>query len=268
MDYLLRDAYFTGASYGNFDLTRILRVIRPVENGIAFQVNGMHAVEDYVVSRYQMYMQVYFHPATRAMEVLLQNLLKRARHLYLEHKEFFQATSPRLIPFFEHQVSLADYLALDDGVMNTYFQSWMESPDSVLSDLAQRFINRKVFKSILFQDKDEEQLAALKQLIQEVGFDPTYYTAIHRNFDLPYDVYRPDSEKPRTQIEIIQKDGNLAELSLLSPIVASLAGSRQGDNRFYFPKEMLLENSLFTPQLHLFQSYIVNDTFTGEKDEH
>ena len=268
MDYLLRDAYFTGASYGNFDLTRILRVIRPVENGIAFQVNGMHAVEDYVVSRYQMYMQVYFHPATRAMEVLLQNLLKRARHLYLAHKEFFQVTSPRLIPFFEHQVSLADYLALDDGVMNTYFQSWMESPDSVLSDLAQRFINRKVFKSILFQDKDEEQLAALKQLIQEVGFDPTYYTAIHRNFDLPYDVYRPDSEKPRTQIEIIQKDGNLAELSLLSPIVASLAGSRQGDNRFYFPKEMLLENSLFTPQLHLFQSYIVNDTFTGEKDEH
>jgi HD domain protein len=268
MDYLLRDAYFTGASYGNFDLTRILRVIRPVENGIAFQVNGMHAVEDYVVSRYQMYMQVYFHPATRAMEVLLQNLLKRARHLYLAHKEFFRATSPRLIPFFEHQVSLADYLALDDGVMNTYFQSWMESPDSVLSDLAQRFINRKVFKSILFQDKDEEQLAALKQLIQEVGFDPTYYTAIHRNFDLPYDVYRPDSEKPRTQIEIIQKDGNLAELSLLSPIVASLAGSRQGDNRFYFPKEMLLENSLFTPQLQLFQSYIVNDTFTGEKDEH
>ena len=217
MDYLLRDAYFTGASYGNFDLTRILRVIRPVENGIAFQVNGMHAVEDYVVSRYQMYMQVYFHPATRAMEVLLQNLLKRARHLYATHKEFF-----------EHQVNLADYLALDDGVMNTYFQSWMESPDSVLSDLAQRFINRKVFKSILFQDKDEKQLAALKQLIQEVGFDPIYYTAIHRNFDLPYDVYRPDSEKPRTQIEIIQKDGKLAELSLLSPIVASLAGSRQG----------------------------------------
>ena len=76
MDYLLRDSYFTGASYGEFDLTRILRVIRPIENGIAFQRNGMHAIEDYVLSRYQMYMQVYFHPATRAMEVLLQNLLK------------------------------------------------------------------------------------------------------------------------------------------------------------------------------------------------
>ena len=84
MDYLLRDSYFTGASYGEFDLTRILRVIRPVENGIAFQRNGMHAIEDYVLSRYQMYMQVYFHPATRAMEVLLQNLLKRAKELYPE----------------------------------------------------------------------------------------------------------------------------------------------------------------------------------------
>ena len=138
-------------------LTRILRVIRPIPNGIAFQRNGMHAVEDYVVSRYQMYMQVYFHPATRAMEVLLQNLLKRARLLYSKQKEFFQATSPKLLPFFEHEVTLSDYLALDDGVMNTYFQSWMESSDTILSDLAQRFINRKVFKSILFQDKDENK---------------------------------------------------------------------------------------------------------------
>ena len=44
---LLRDAYFTGTEYGTFDLTRILRVIRPYEGGIAFSMSGMHAVEDY-----------------------------------------------------------------------------------------------------------------------------------------------------------------------------------------------------------------------------
>ena len=159
MDYLLRDAYFTGASYGKFDLTRILRVIRPIENGIAFQQNGMHAVEDYVVSRYQMYMQVYFHPATRAMEVLLQNLLKRARTIYPDQKEYFQLTSPRLIPFFEEEVTIQDYLNLDDGVMNTYFQVWMDSPDTILSDLAQRYINRKVFKSILFTEDKRKDLS-------------------------------------------------------------------------------------------------------------
>ena len=99
MDYLLRDSYFTGASYGEFDLTRILRVIRPVANGIAFQRNGMHAIEDYVLSRYQMYMQVYFHPATRAMEVLLQNLLKRAKELYPKDKDFFCTNISTSPPF-------------------------------------------------------------------------------------------------------------------------------------------------------------------------
>lgn len=268
MDYLLRDAYFTGASYGKFDLTRILRVIRPIENGIAFQQNGMHAVEDYVVSRYQMYMQVYFHPATRAMEVLLQNLLKRARTIYPDQKEYFQLTSPRLIPFFEEEVTIQDYLNLDDGVMNTYFQVWMDSPDTILSDLAQRYINRKVFKSILFTEDKRKDLTILEKLIKEVGFNPTYYTAIHQNFDLPYDIYRPELEKPRTQIEMIRKDGSLAELSQLSPLVAALAGTRYGDNRFYFPKEMLEVNGLFSKQVEEFNSYITNDYFTGETDVH
>ena len=262
MDYLLRDSFFTGASYGQFDLTRILRVICPVENGIAFKRNGMHAVEDYVVSRYQMYMQVYFHPASRAMEVLLQNLLKRAKFLYPAQKDYFALSSPNLIPFFENRVTLQDYLALDDGVMNTYFQVWMASPDKILSDLAQRFINRKVFKSIVFSQENEAHLDIMRDLVGQVGFDPDYYTAIHRNFDLPYDFYRPDVEKPRTQIEILQKDGSLAELSSLSPIVHSLAGTRQGDNRFYFPKEMLTETGLFSEKNQSFMHYIKNDQFT------
>ncbi|MBX9097902.1 HD domain-containing protein [Streptococcus gordonii] len=261
MDYLLRDSFYTGASYGQFDLTRILRVIRPVENGIAFQRNGMHAVEDYVVSRYQMYMQVYFHPASRAMEVLLQNLLKRAKFLYEDQKDFFKLTSPNLLPFFEKRFSLQDYLALDDGVMNTYFQSWMTSPDTILSDLAQRYVNRKVFKSMIFSEENEKHLDVLRQIVKQVGFEPDYYTAIHRNFDLPYDFYRPDVEKPRTQIEIIQKDGSSAELSSLSPIVQSLTGTRQGDNRFYFPKEMLTDAGLFNENSQAFLSYMKNDTF-------
>lgn len=261
MDYLLRDSYFTGTNYGQFDLTRILRVIRPIKNGIAFDRNGMHAVEDYIVSRYQMYMQVYFHPASRAVEVLLQKLLQRAKELYPLNPDYFLGTSPRLVPFFKEQMTLQDYLSLDDGVMNTYFQSWITSDDRILSDLASRFINRKVFKSILFSQEDEKQLDQLRNLVAEIGFDPRYYTAIHRNFDLPYDVYRPNSKQPRTQIEIVQKNGELAELSTLSPIVHSLVGSLQGDNRFYFPKEILSDNHLFTEVRERFLHYIINDYF-------
>ncbi|EMC13407.1 hypothetical protein SMU74_02028 [Streptococcus mutans M2A] len=261
MDYLLRDSYFTGASYGEFDLTRVLRVIRPIENGIAFSRDGMHAVEDYIISRYQMYMQVYFHPASRAMEVLLQNLLKRAKYLYPKEKEFFTVTSPHLIPFFENRVTLEDYLSLDDGVMNTYFQTWMQSADKILSDLASRFINRKVFKSITFDEKDLSNLEKLREIVKDLGFDPTYYTALHLNFDLPYDVYKPDVQNPRTQIEMLQEDGSIAELSTLSPLVHTLSGTTHGDRRFYFPKEMLIKDDLFVEAKEKFSHYIKNKHF-------
>ena len=107
----------------------------------------------------------------------------------------------------------------------------------------------KSLNRFYLQKINEKTLAILEKLIKEVGFNPTYYTAIHQNFDLPYDIYRPELEKPRTQIEMIRKDGSLAELSQLSPLVAALAGTRYGDNRFYFPKEMLEVNGLFSKQV-------------------
>ncbi|MET0786177.1 MAG: HD domain-containing protein, partial [Paenisporosarcina sp.] len=77
MDYLQRDAYFTGVSYGHFDMERILRVMRPREEQVVIKYSGMHAVEDYIMSRYQMYWQVYFHPVSRSAEVILTKALHR-----------------------------------------------------------------------------------------------------------------------------------------------------------------------------------------------
>ena len=100
MDYLLRDSYFTGTNYGSFDLTRILRVMRPYKDGIAFNFNGMHAVEDYIVSRFQMYQQVYFHPVSRSMEVILGSLFVRAKDLYIEDKLPHNFAYETFKPFF------------------------------------------------------------------------------------------------------------------------------------------------------------------------
>lgn len=263
MDYLLRDAYFTGAVYGKFDLTWILRVIVPTENGIAFKYSGMHAVEDYIVSRYQMYMQVYFHASSRSMEVLLQKLLARAKALYKKYPEYFAMSSPCLVPFFREEHRLEDYLRLDDGVMNTYFQIWMTHEDPILADLARAYINRHLLKSIKF-NRDTvslDDLSILTQLVEEAGYDPDYYTGVHSNYDLPYDFYRPSSQKPRTEIKILQKDRALTELSVLSPLIKSLTGTIHGNSRFYFPKEMM-ENPEFT-------KHIQNDTFFDkeERDE-
>ena len=269
MDYLLRDAYYTGTEYGTFDLTRILRVIRPYENGIAFQANGMHAVEDYIVSRYQMYMQIYFHPVSRGMEVILDHLLKRGKILYIEDPEFFESHSPLMIPFLKNDYTLQDYLKLDDGVLNTAFLSWMDHPDTTLSDLAKRFLHRHPFKSVTFNQKTEHQLPKLKELIESVGYDAINYTAINSSYDLPYDFYHPAENKHRTQIELMEGDGTLIELSQASDLVAALAGQTKGDQRFYFPKEMLASKTnepytLFEEQILSFNQLIHNGAVKEE----
>ncbi|MCF1676205.1 MAG: HD domain-containing protein [Tetragenococcus halophilus] len=264
MDYLLRDAYYTGTKYGTFDLTRILQMIRPCKSGIVFAMEGMHAVEDYIVSRYQMHIQVYFHPSSRGMEVGLEHLLNRAHELFFAEKEMFQNTAQLLIPFFRENFTLEDYLRLDDGVLNTAFNLWTEANDPVLNDLSRRFLNRKPLKSCRFDPETQETLIeTMGHIVEKAGFNPNYYTAINSSYDLPYDFYQPKLEKHRTQIELQQNDGTLTELSQVSQLVAALAGQEQGDHRFYFPKEMIdpkLQNDsdLFGETYRLFASHIHN----------
>ena len=82
MDYLQRDSYVTGVEYGKFDIDRLLRVMVPSKDEVLIKDSGMHAVEDYLMSRYQMYWQIYFHPVSRGGEVLLTLIFNRAKELY------------------------------------------------------------------------------------------------------------------------------------------------------------------------------------------
>ncbi len=265
MDYLLRDAYYSGVTYGTFDLTRILRVIQPAKSGIIFDISGMHAVEDYIVSRYQMYMQVYFHPVSRGMEMVLYHLMKRAKDIYMdEHTEFIH-TATFLRPFFESNWGLKDYLRLDDGVLTTYFNHWLDESDPTLSDLAARFLHRKPFKSARFdREIDMPAINDMKDLMEEMGYNPDYYMSINNSFDLPYDLYRPHKVGSKSQIEFVQKNGSIIELSEASSIVSSLSGKMKGDERLYFPREITHGFSnkgvnLFDNLADRFKSYIEND---------
>ncbi|QNQ80963.1 HD domain-containing protein [Lactobacillus sp. PV034] len=261
MDYLLRDAYFTGVTYGSFDLTRVLEVIRPYKDGIAFTDKGIHAVEDYIISRYQMYQQVYFHRINRSTEVILHHLLSRAQSLYQEDKHQLLVT-PQLAAFLAGDWNLNDYLSLDDGVMETNFSMWRNSSDQILADLATSYLDRHPLESVKVNKATEELIPKLKDLIKEAGFNPEYYTATNSAFDEPYDAYKPSGKNAHSPIEIMQEDGSLIELSEVSPLVKSLNGTLQGDERFFFPKTMVEKNDdleLFDPIYHEFQRYIKNN---------
>ncbi|WP_448563849.1 HD domain-containing protein [Trichothermofontia sp.] len=57
LDYLLRDSYFTGASYGTLDLDRLLMAMNfdPLTQQLVVARKGLTAVEHYLLVRYLMY---------------------------------------------------------------------------------------------------------------------------------------------------------------------------------------------------------------------
>jgi HD superfamily phosphohydrolase len=80
MDYLLRDAYFTGVASGRYDADALVASLRLFERGgqpvIGIDHRGLVALESFVVARYMMFASVYFHKTTRLFERILQEVLR------------------------------------------------------------------------------------------------------------------------------------------------------------------------------------------------
>ena len=243
MDYLLRDAYFTGVTYGNFDMERILRVMRPHGDQVVIKYSGMHAVEHYIMSRYQMYWQVYFHPVTRSAEVILTKILHRAKAL---HKQYysFRHQPVHFYSLFEDEVTLEDYLRLDENIMYYYFQVWQEEEDAILSDLCRRFVNRNLFKYVDFTEKYHglNNWMELSSLCKKAGIDPDYYLVVDSTSDLPYDFYRAGEEEERLPIMLLMPNGELRELSRESSIVEAITGKKRMDQKLFYPYDTLYED--------------------------
>ena len=100
MDYLLRDAYFTGVVGGHYDSDQLIGSLRVLNVGGAPQLGvdgrGVVALESFVLARYMMFATVYFHHTTRMFERVLQDAL---RELWPD---------PRALD------SIAEYLEWDD----------------------------------------------------------------------------------------------------------------------------------------------------------
>ena len=81
MDYLQRDSYFTGALYGTIDVERIIRSMKIVDHEVLYRASGSPAIESYLMARYHMYNQIYYHPVARSYELLLQSIFLRIMDL-------------------------------------------------------------------------------------------------------------------------------------------------------------------------------------------
>jgi len=239
MDYLLRDAYYTGVSYGNFDMERLLRVMRPRPDGIVIKQSGMHAVEHYLISRYQMYWQVYFHPVSRSAEAILTGILKRAKDLHKDGYQF-NYVPVHFSSLFEGKVDLEEYVKLDESVLLYYFQAWQEEEDEILRDLCSRFLNRKLFKFVDFKaETDTDQIMLLSKLFEEIGIDPKYYLIRDIMSDEAYDYFRYGEEESKKPILLLLANGEIKEISRRSDLVEGITGKKLTDSKLFYPHDLI-----------------------------
>jgi uncharacterized protein len=218
LDYLMRDSYFTGASYGKLDLDRIVLALDydPATQQLVVARKGLAAIEHYLVVRYFMYAQVYNHPKNIAASWILERIMNRARHL-LSNLEI-DATLTAWLTKPNAELTLKEYLKADDGVLTYHFQQWQESKDKILSDLCRRYCDRDLFKTkniSTLSDVERQLLCdkAAKLLIQQ-GLNPDDYRTIQTSTTRGYTLYQKG-------IHLLTDQG-ICELSEVSPLVQTL----------------------------------------------
>jgi HD superfamily phosphohydrolase len=238
MDYLLRDAYFTGVNYGTIDVDRILRMLRPHNGRVVVKESGMHAIEDYLMARYQMYWQVYFHPVTRSSDIVLKQIFRRAKELFDEGFDFKFLPYP-LPELFKGDIQVGDYLLLDEALVQTAFMQWTREDDDILSDVCHRFMQRKLYKYVETDLIDKQTISSIRSEFARVGLHPDYDLEIDFPTDLPYDVFRPGDPKKEKQILLLDRQNRIQEISEVSDIVRSISGIHRGRYHLYYPQDKL-----------------------------
>ena len=233
MDYLLRDSYFTATSYGQFDLERILRTIRVRKTAegrkvIVVKYTGIHSVEDYIMARYQMYWQVYYHPVARSYEAVFIQLFNRLKDILKGDQDYFEDMKV-LVPFLEEsEVSVDEYFKLDENSLLYCCALIQDKEDKIAADLARRLQNRNLFEYV---DYNEENLAQIRNMLKENNLDERYYLRIE---NVEASVYSPYKGR---KILIEKLNGDIVALEKASTIVESITkGQTKKEGTIFFPR--------------------------------
>jgi HD superfamily phosphohydrolase len=213
MDYLVRDAHYTGVAFGLVDHIRLIHEIRFNENRLVLNEGGLQAAESLLVSRFLMHPTVYFHHVSRISESMCMHAAQ-----YLIENE---GLSPALLK------------RMDDAEL----MMKMKSSKGYPADIAGRLDERRLFKRALyvgFESLDSDGLKFRKsmsrvenEIAETAGVEQGYVIV-----DIPE---KPHLIEMRAQVLI---NGRMTPLDKASSLVAALEKAQTDNWRL----------GVFTPQ--------------------
>lgn len=133
MDYLLRDSMYCGVNYGRYDVDRLISSLTIyVQNEcprLAISAGGVQAFEEFVLARYFMFIQVYFHRTRRYFDIMFQSALRD------------------ILPEGKYPDTTEEYIKWDDTRVIQQMQQHVTS-----SEPCKNIVERIVYPNVLHTD--------------------------------------------------------------------------------------------------------------------
>ena len=218
MDYLLRDAHYTGVPYGTVDAQRLIQSSILTEGGLGIRESGVQAAESLLIARTLMRPAVYFHHTSRiATSMLILALCEHAAE---------RSGDLRAIPLLD-----------DAGLCQVLAGSGSGVARSLLAGLMKRCL----YKRALYVGRDqvgasfltsEPLLMRMRALAREIA-----EAAGREEWEVIVDI-APFPADMSMGVQVRNRTSTL-DLSLVSPLVNTLNETRRSQWRLgvYAPRE-------------------------------
>ena len=204
MDYLLRDSYNTGVSYGIIDYERLISNLR-LKNGLVLDIKGVQAAEGALVSRYFMYPSVYQHHTTRIVNSMFRRALKKTIDMkVINEKDIYLYDDTDIMAIFRH------------------------SEDEYVKDIMYRLDNRHIPKRVktirlntfknpekMYKLNSETLRKAEREIAEDYNLDENYIFINIAEY--------PRFDEMKTQVSV---EGKLYPLTEISNIISALSKAR------------------------------------------
>lgn len=247
IDYLLRDSYYSGASYGQIDANVLLHWIYfiPKQNCVAFSRKAIPTIENFLVGRFHMYQTVYLNDKTVLASAVLWLAFKRIKYL-AEYKKFsctaFDYISDVLNVLFNNQgvnsININNYLQMGDHSFETFLAHIYEATqDQDLKNILNSFYIKNEYKIIFYESKKRRD-----EIWDRLSKQKDNLTYLATKYDWqPISFYEKNEQK---SIMICDESGEKAiPIENESALIAN--GNKIFEKHLKFQHGILLHSDLF-----------------------
>ncbi len=133
MDFIVRDSFHTGAGYGSVDVHRLLYTMDVINGNLSVDGRAVATLESFLLARLESFRTIYFHRASRAVQIMIVQALEAARD------------ELDLLSFDEPE----DYLRLDDYKVWTDLRECRKSR-RIMQDLEARRLLKCAYEKTVY----------------------------------------------------------------------------------------------------------------------